>query len=194
MVLQQFPVTTDLDVFTVPHTGSYLLAVEGRYIDTSTNGNFSFLLQPVVDTTNSFSITETVTGEIAGAGQRRFHEFTLASPMRLLFDSLANVSFTWTLTGPPGVVVDRRAFNSSDSYEIDALLNLPAGNYQIEIDASAAETNAYAFRFVDTTSAQAFTPGVLLNGSLSPGNSTRLYRFDERKYRQLVKDGFNFEI
>jgi 8-oxo-dGTP diphosphatase len=24
--------------------------------------------------------------------------------------------------------------------------------------------------------------------------AARLYRFDERKYRQLVKDGFNFEL
>ena len=189
VVLQQFTVTTDLDVFTVPHTGSYLLAVEGRYIDTSTNGNFFFLLQPVVDTTNTFAITETVTGDISVAGQRRFHEFTLATPMRLLFDSLANVPFTWTLTGPPGVVVNRRAVNSSDSYETDALLNLPAGNYQIEIDASGAETNAYAFRFVDTTSALAFTPGVLLNGSLSPGNSTRLYRFDATAGDRFYFDG-----
>ena len=103
MVFQQLPVTSDLDVFAVPHTGSYLLAVEGRFIETSASGNFSFLLQPVVDTTNTFAIGDVVTGSITVPGQRRFHAFTLATPMQVLFDSLANVPFIWTLTGPPGI-------------------------------------------------------------------------------------------
>lgn len=82
MTLNQLAVTSDLDVFTVPHSGSYLLSVEGRYIDTSPSGNFSFLLQPVVDGTNTFVIGATVEGSIAVAGQSQFHRFTLAAPAR----------------------------------------------------------------------------------------------------------------
>jgi hypothetical protein len=189
IVLQQQDATTDADVFSVPHTGSYLLAVEGRYADTSTNGNFSFLLQPVTDGLSAITVGATVNGAITTAGQRQFHTFTLASPARLFFDTLRNVDFTWTLTGPPGVIVQDRQFLSSDSYDGDALLNLPAGDHVIEVDASGTDTGNYAFRLVDSTAAATFTPGALVNGALAPGNSTTLYRFTAAAGDRFFFDG-----
>lgn len=189
IVLNQQDVTTDAEPFAVPHAGSYLLAVEGRYPDTSTNGNFSFVLQPVSDGTNTFAVGATVNGAITGPGQRQFHLFTLAASARLFFDSLSNVDFSWTLTGPPGVVVTSRVFNNSDSYENDSLLNLPAGDYVIEIDASSSATGTYAFRLVDSASAAAFTPGTLVHGTLAPGSSTTLYRFNAVAGDRFYFDG-----
>ena len=56
VVLGAHLVSSDHDVFTIPQSGTCLLVVEGRYNDTSTNGQFSFLLQPVIDETNTFAI------------------------------------------------------------------------------------------------------------------------------------------
>jgi hypothetical protein len=192
IVFQQTEVASDIDVFSVPFTGDYLLTIEGRYVDTAPTGNFTFLLQPVADTTNAVAITDTVSGVIAKVGQRNFHPFTLAAPMRVLFDSLVNNTLRWTLTGPSGVIVNQRSLDNSDSYEQDAMLNLAAGDYLIEIDGINADTNAYAFRFIDSTSATPFTPGTLVNGSVTPGVGTRLLRFDAVAGQRFYFDGRPF--
>lgn len=192
IVFQQAEVASDIDVFSVPFTGDYLLAIEGRYVDTAPTGSFTFLLQPVSDTTNSVAITDTISGTISTPGQRRFHSFNLAAPMRVLFDSLVNNSLRWTLTGPSGMIVNQRSFDGSDSYEQDALLNLVAGDYLIEINGQNAETNAYAFRFIDSASATPFTPGTLVNGSVTPGIGTRLLRFDALAGQRFYFDGRPF--
>jgi len=194
LVLNQQEITTDEDVFVVPHTGTYLLAVEGRYVDTSVSGNFSFVLVPVVDSTNSFAVGQTVNGAISVPGQRQFHRLSLATPARLIFDSLSDSDLPWTLTGPPGVVVPPRALNRSDSYDTDALLNLPAGDYVIMVDPYAsfggiAATGPYSFRLLDFSSAAAFTPGTLVSNSLAPGTSTRLYRFSATAGERFYFDG-----
>ncbi len=188
-VLLLTPVTSDVDVFTLPQSGTYLLAIEGRYIDTSTNGTYTFVFHPVTDGTNNFAIGDTVSAAIATPGQRQFHSFTLATPVRLFFDTLTNSSLPWTLTGPGGVMVNSRALFSSDSIDGVSLLDLPAGNYTIMIEASGATTGSYAFRLLNATSATAFTPGTLVTNSLTPGNSTRLYRFTANAGAPFYFDG-----
>src|SRR5439155_4283775 len=183
------PVESDLDVFSVPHTGTYMFSVEGRYTETASTGNFSFLLQPVGDGTNTFAVGNTVSGSIAAAGQRQFYSFTLASPARLFFDSLTYNPFTWTLQGPQGVVVNARQFWSSDSADGNPLLDLPAGDYLITVDAGAAATGDFGFRLLDSSSAVAITPGTLVNGSLAPANTTTLYRFNATAGQQFYFDG-----
>ncbi|MBK7999158.1 MAG: putative Ig domain-containing protein [Verrucomicrobia bacterium] len=192
IVVQQVEVASDIDVFSVPFTGEYLLAIEGRYVDTAPSGNFTFILQPVSDSTNNVAIIDTVSGTIATPGQRNFHPFSLAAPMRVLFDSLVNNTLRWTLTGPSGVIVSQRSFDSSDSYEQNALLNLAAGDYLIEIDGFNAETNSYAFRFVDSSSAIPFTLGTVVTGSVTPGIGTRVLRFDAVAGQRFYFDGRPF--
>jgi hypothetical protein len=188
-ILFSQPVTSDEDSFVVPQSGSYLLSVEGRCLDTGTNGNFSFLLQPVVDGTNSFTVGATVNSAIAVAGQRQFHRFSLAAPARLFFDNLSNVGFGWTLTGPSGVIVNNRALFSSDSADGDSLLDLPMGDYLIAVDSTGTNTGSYAFRLLDAAAATPFTPDTLVSGSLAPGNSTAIYRFTANAGDQFYFDG-----
>ena len=188
-VLLTLAVTSDEDVFTVAQTGTYLLSVEGRFADTSAMGNFSFLLQPVLDGTNTFAIGQTVNGAITHAGQRQFHYFSLASAARLFFDSLVNSSFTWTLAGPSIEIFTPRPFHGSDGLDGDARLNLPAGDFVITVDTSGTNTGSYAFRLLDAATALAFTPGVLVTNSLAPGNSTALYRFNATAGERFYFDG-----
>ena len=46
-----------------------------------------------------------------------------------------------TLVGPAGEIVSDRQFWSSDSLDGISLLNLPAGDYVIIVDATAFETS-----------------------------------------------------
>ncbi|HSH14947.1 MAG TPA: hypothetical protein VLD18_02865, partial [Verrucomicrobiae bacterium] len=188
-VLSSVQVQTDSGPFLVSETGDYLLAVEGRYLDESDGGQFSFQLLPVVDETNTFTIGETVQGAIATPGQRQFHRFTLTNPARLIFDGLGNSGIPWTLSGPAGVIVNGRPLWSSDSLDGDPLLELEAGDYVISLDLTGAGTGAYSFRLLDASTAMPFVPGTLVNGSLAPGNSTALYRFTAAAGDRFYFDG-----
>lgn len=45
-VLWTVPVNGNVDTFELPQDGTYILAIEGRYVDTSVGGQFTFLLVP----------------------------------------------------------------------------------------------------------------------------------------------------
>lgn len=108
----------------------------------------------------------------------------------MFFDSLTgDGSLNWSLTGPDGRLVNPRTFNNSDSYEMDAMLNVRAGDYVIEVAASGTITNSYAFRLINASTALPFAPGTLLTGSLNPGISTVLYRFDASAGDRFYFDG-----
>src|SRR5579883_2086515 len=169
---------SDVATFPVPFTGTYLVSIEGQPNDPGTNGSFSFLLQPVTDHTNILTIGKTVNDAISVAGQRQFYRFSLAQPAVLFFDALSNLGFTWTLTGPPGILVDSRALWSSDGPDGNAMLNLPTGDYTLTLAAPGAATGTYSFRLLDSAAAQGFTPGQVVSGTLTPANGTSLYRFN----------------
>ncbi|HKQ38257.1 MAG TPA: CARDB domain-containing protein, partial [Verrucomicrobiae bacterium] len=86
-------------------------------------------------------------------------------------------AFTWSLSGPAGLIVNARQFWNSDAADGNPLLDLPAGDYTIMVDTSTATTGNFSFRLLDATTASPFTPGTLVSGALAPGNSTALYRF-----------------
>jgi len=182
------PVSSDKDVFALPRSGSYTISVEGRYMDTGTNGTYAFRLSSVADATNAFVVGQTVAGNIAQPGQTQVHQFTLLNPAVLFFDSLTNNGLTWTLRGRNGAIVSR-TFNGSDSADAVARLALLADNYEIVVTASGNTTDGYAFRLLDTASAVAFTPGTLVNGALTPGISTALYRFNATAGERFYYDG-----
>ncbi len=188
-----FGITSDLEPFTVPIAGEYLMTVEGRATDTGAQGDFSFLLQPVLDETNTLTIGQTITGAIAHAGQQQVHRFALGAPARLFFDTLTDEAaangLKWSLRGPPGTIVNARPFWAADSADGFSMLNLPAGDYALTVDADAAATPAYAFRLIDSSAATAIIPGTLVAGTLAPGAATVLHRFQATAGERFYFDG-----
>ncbi|NNU43752.1 hypothetical protein HK415_12180 [Ramlibacter sp. B156] len=59
----------------------------------------------------------TVAGRIEVPGQRVVYTLDLLQPKQVVFDSLADTNFTWTLEGPRGTHVSARSFQGSDSRE-----------------------------------------------------------------------------
>src|SRR6185436_20110184 len=123
-------VNSDVDTFTMPESGTYILTAEGRYTDNNPSGTYAFNLQPVPYPTNALAIGSTIGGSISTQGQRNYYTFTLATAARLYFDVLTNDNFQWRIDAPWGEVVPWRSFQSSDSSDIsNPLLSLEAGNY-----------------------------------------------------------------
>ncbi|HEY6226602.1 MAG TPA: CARDB domain-containing protein, partial [Verrucomicrobiae bacterium] len=158
--------------------GAYYLYVEG-YIADQNNGSLTFNLLPVGDGSQSLVLGSLVNGNISNPGQSQRYTFALATGARLYFDSRLNSSqLRWSLDGPLGNVVANRIFSNSDAQNISApILDLPAGNYTLTVNASADTTGAYQFRLFDLASATVLTPGVTTSNNSFIANSTDAYRF-----------------
>src|SRR5262249_39571428 len=120
-----------------------------------------------------------VNGAITQAGQTNYYTFTLADPSHGYFDSLANDSnLRWTLTGPRGIEASNKAFSQTDGAYSGSSPTLIAGTYTLAVSGSADHTGSYSFRISDLATTTAITPGTAVSGTLNPGNSTNLYRFN----------------
>jgi hypothetical protein len=160
-------------------TGDYTLLVEGYISDTGAT-SYSFNVAPVADTTQSMTVGTTVSGTPAGPGELDHYTFTLPSAGLFDFDALTNnASLQWSLSGPGGTPVSDESFTSSDgnSGPQDPVLSLPAGNYILTVSGTGQAAGAYAFRLLDLSAGAPMTPGVAVSSTLSPGNSTDVYRF-----------------
>ena len=175
----QNALSSDADVLALPTTGTYALLVEGRHYYTARNA-YQFNIQPVVDDTAALLLGATVSGAIDHAGQADRYTFSLTEDKQLYFDSLASTSMTWSLSGPRGVIVSGRGFNSSDSADLGGspVFALVPGDYTLVVDAGGDTTGAYSFRMLDMSAATALTPGTAVSGQLDPANSTRAYTFN----------------
>jgi hypothetical protein len=122
---------------------------------------------------------EPIVGEIAYPGEEDPYSFTLAAPATLVFDAQTpNSALRWSLTGPPGTVVDGRAFTASDGdANNDPLLRLPAGDYVLTIRADGSATGPYQFALLDLADAALITPGTTIGNTNLPKRATDLYQF-----------------
>ncbi len=186
-------ITTDIEPFVAPVSGDYLLTVEGRITDAAPTGNYSFLLQPVLDETNTLAPGAVAVGAIAHAGQQQHFTFSLGAPARLFFDGLAEPdvagSLNWSLHGPGGVLVNERSFWTSDSLDGFSQLNLPAGDYRLTVNGTGNIVAEFAFRLIDSSAALPLTPGTTVDSALIPGQSTVLYRFRANAGDKFYFDG-----
>ncbi|MHC5537674.1 hypothetical protein ACYOEI_05520, partial [Singulisphaera rosea] len=165
---------------TLPTTGTYTLAVQG-YIYANGTTTDNFVVRSVTDATAALTLGTAVSGSIASQGQQKNYTFTLASPTRLWFDSQTNDgNFYWTIKGSQGTVNGNTAF-SSDDQNIGLL---PAGSYTLTVGASSDYTGSFKFNLLDLAAATSITVGTsgtptgqTVSATLSPANSTKLYKF-----------------
>lgn len=167
--------------------GTYTLLVEGRISETAASGSYSINVNflgntpPVPFTGTPLTLGSTVNSNISVGGEVDSYTFTLASDSRLNFDALGDFpSVQWSLIGPAGTAVSNRIFQNSDSFDFgNPVLNLPAGNYQLNVaGTSGAATGAYSFRLQDFAAATPLTPGTPVNSTLNPATETDLYKFN----------------
>ena len=103
-------------------------------------------------------------------------------PLRsLYFDSLTNNSnLRWSLSGPTGTPVSQPDFQRlgcrGNLGQPGALL-ARGRRTRSPSRGRRPTTGAYSFRLLDLSQATALTPGTPVSGSLSPANTTNIYRF-----------------
>ncbi|RMG35700.1 MAG: LEPR-XLL domain-containing protein, partial [Gammaproteobacteria bacterium] len=171
----------DLDPLVIPGDGDYLILIEGQASD-SRPRNFSYLVMPESRQELSLTVGEVIDSEISAIGESDAYTFTLEAPARLYFDQLTSRSdITWSLYGPRGTEVDRLRFDQSDSWNTNTarILDLPAGDYTLLVDANGMATGRYAFRLFNIANATVlnYDPDTVVDALLSPGNATEAFRF-----------------
>jgi hypothetical protein len=193
----------DVDTQTLTQTGRYTLLLEGHPYS---NSNISFSLaqssrfsqslegHPAPDSSFSYSFNvqpvnnpvpqplalgDLVDGSLALGGQNSY-TFVLSSNSKFYFDSLTdNYLFSWYLKDEFGNTVRYNNFSYSDGRRIsNPVFNLEAGSYTLTVDGDREATGNYQFRLSDLSSVHALTPGIPINGTLSPINETDIYRFN----------------
>ena len=166
----------DLGLYSLPLASRYYLVFEGYYQGSYSGGGFSFRVSPITDGLQAMTLDTVVSGAITAPAQVQRQTFTLAQRALLLFDTLTNSpGVNWTLEGPQGVVVNARAFNSSDRVEGDPVLDLPAGDYQITVRGNVGVP--YRFRLLNLANATPIAPGNVITANLDPVNATIAYVF-----------------
>jgi Ca2+-binding RTX toxin-like protein len=164
---------TDIGRVQLDYAGLYTLLIQGTV---SANGtiDYEIKLSSIADDFAIISPGNTVTGSISHLGQHDTYQVTLASPSSLWLDSLTedNVNASWILRGPTGTQLANSAFSYGDTH----LGLLPAGSYTLQI--SAETTGDYAFRILDINQAAPIALDSTVSGTLTPSDSTQLFRFD----------------
>ncbi len=184
----------DAGPIVLPENGSYTLIVHGNHNEAQPQGNLSFRINNAPLTTSPLVLDSLTTGELAIAGETDRFVFTLAQPAQVVFDSRTNSPLRVSLSGPGGLVANNWAFNSLDGPNRDSYLNLPAGDYTLDVTGSTDATGGYAFLLRTLASAEALALNTTINGTLDPANATRLYRFtasagDRIRFQALSQSG-----
>jgi len=181
---------TDIDVFKLPHEGTYYLLVEGRINETSATA-YEMNVISVTKTQAALNLGETQAGAIAGIGDTTEYKFNLPSLATLYFDSLTDSALVWSLTGPGGSVITNKRFNASDSFNnaTPLLKSLPAGDYTLTVDGTGDAVGNFSFRLLDiATDATPITLGTPVSGELTIPNETDIYQFTMTTGDQLLVD------
>jgi hypothetical protein len=194
----------DKDRFSLSRTGTYLLVIEGQ--GDVTNGRvgsrYSFNLQPIQDKHLNLSLNTDVTASIDHYGQSANFSFSLATDQEVLFDDLTGLGEPyWSLEGPSGSMMTRRAMNNSQLYDKSAWLHLPAGDYVLKVNDIQANESRYdssswlgefKFRLLSKARAQNLSIGSIATGELTQFES-RMYQLSLQAGDHLLVHGRSVE-
>lgn len=173
----------DYDTFAVQSTGEYLLLIEGAAWNAAPT-NYCFNLKTVSDSAQALTLDSTNTALIDQSGKTVNFTFNLADETPVVFDSLTNSPYLWSLTGPKGVEV---ALQNS-TYSIDRML-LAAGDYTLSIKPTLGATGTYAFRLLTAAGAQRLEPGTALTTTLDNACGSAIYKVALNAGDKVFLDG-----
>jgi len=169
---------------TLSLSGPHVLVLYGT---SATPVIFSFRAVTSVVTSHPLTLNSTVTGSITNPGDQEAYTFTAAAGQRLVYDALDadSLPINARLTNPAGVTVWER--NSDNDVEPFTLLD--SGIYTLTMDGNGSATGPYQFRLLDVANFPVLSWDTLLTGTLDPGISAKLYRFEGTVGQHLYLDG-----
>ncbi|MDJ0660865.1 MAG: Ig-like domain-containing protein [Crocosphaera sp.] len=157
--------------FTLPGNGTYTVAIRGS--DTEPV-DYSFRLNTPGFTVIPLTLGNTVNGSITDTGGQTTYTFTGQAGQQLYFDGMSsNSGFTAQLFSPSG----ERLFSRNTNDDQQPFTLIESGAYELVIDGSGATVGDYSFRLFNTATVPVLNFGATNTGTLSPGNSSRVFRF-----------------
>jgi hypothetical protein len=157
-------------------TGGELLLVVAGY-DQNNPVNYSFTVyEDEAAAGVAIGFGTNVAGSIALPGDQPVYTFTGAAGQRLFYSGLTNAgNITATVYGPAG----NQILNTAADQNSAAPFTLSeAGIYQLVVSGYGQATGAYAFQILDAATAPALSLETVVSGTLTPGNSSAIWRVD----------------
>lgn len=178
--------SSDPATFTAQYTGQYLVLLEGAVGNTE-QVDYSFTLNPFADIDSALDLGQEVNNSVGTlSGQVANYHFTVDTDTSVVFDKLGGNDFYWSLTGPDGQIT--YSYTNQNYYDNPAGVALAAGNYTLTIGNGTA-FGGYAFRLLDTSSAQAVSLNSSVDASLANSRNTDLYKVSLEQGQQLYLTG-----
>lgn len=165
-------------LYTLPTTGTYLIAMAGDSFGGSLDYIYTLYFQDSVSTTTSLTLgsatTNSGSGNIGNYGDQNVFTFTANAGDAIYLDSLGYFSgatagdyATYTLIGPNGDVIPLPTLSELDGDT--GPINLAYGGTYTLVIGGDFFSGTYSFQILDTASAQSLDP---LNTSTSPVTAT----------------------
>ena len=161
--------------FTLPNDGAYILALQGA--NTQGTSAYSFIMTAPPTPPSRSRWARRYRATLASPGEHDLYTFTVTSPKTIYFDgisSVLNTQISATLTAPDGHAI----FSTNPNADVGPYLLLQPGVYTLTVAAPRGinSTGAYSFRLIDASSQPLVTLGTTVNGTLTPGLGTDVYR------------------
>ena len=158
---------------TLPSTGTYILFVRGNsYV----NGSITYGFEAYANTTttDSLSLGTESSGTLTHPGDAAVYTFIGSPGQQIYFDGLTTASgIEAALTDPYGNAL----FNNFGGDDEGPFTLTTAGTYTLTFSSPDFSTGGYDFVLDDTSAAAPMPTGTVIDGTLSTGESTRLYQF-----------------
>lgn len=170
---------------TLPVDGPYTLVLFGQVAAGPTGPpapvgyQFQVATPPTPVRDVSYTIGQTISGNLAAAGQIDTYTFSESLGQRIFFDGLSdstNGNIRAVLTSPSGAVID----NDGASQDQDGVTITEPGTYRLTVRANGQLTGTYGLRLLDTSSATSLSLPATINATAG-GNSFDLYTFNGLK-------------
>ncbi|MDJ0658213.1 MAG: Ig-like domain-containing protein [Crocosphaera sp.] len=165
---------------TLESTGTYIVAVSNNFSGNAVE-DYNFDVRIPVTTVESLTIGETVIGDIDAPGNEDVYTFEGSAGQRLYLDGVFPDSDFFSagiaITSPSGGQIPNffGASTGSDSFAPFTLIE--DGTYELTVRGSGTTGN-YSFRVLDAAEATNITVDTLVEGTLTPGDSTQLFTFE----------------
>lgn len=113
-----------------------------------------------------------VDGHLDVPGQVLTYRLSLSEPKTFYLDSLtpSGRDIQLRINGP------RINFDEGLSWFNNRLITLPAGDYTFTVDGNGRTTGSFAFRLIDTSTAESIGLDNTVSGTLNPGDTAHLYK------------------
>jgi hypothetical protein len=176
---------TDSGPYLLSRSGAYVVRIRGAA--PSSTGSYRFRILDLVNGVPPLALNIATNVIVPQAYQTDVYRFTGAAGQRLVYDALESdfEQVRAALVNPLGNVVH---INGNADNDVGPFSLLVPGTYWLAIQNNLATPTHYAFGLLDAGTRLVLPFDTVVNGTLSPGFATAIYRFNGTNGQRLFFD------